>query len=128
MLLYLLKRNNVSAAMFAPGWVYETAQQPNFNSAQNKWWSLVEKSCGIVQTIHKSSLFTRISIRALVTMFHSKVSNSQIVAFSFILHRCPMVQHFCQSLQRGVQCLLCLPCPRCLHRERQCRLERFHQS
>jgi len=89
MLLYLLKRNNVSAAMFAPGWVYETAQQPNFNSAQNKWWSLVEKSCGIVQTIHKSSLFTRISIRrALVTMFHSKVSNSQIVAFSFILHRC----------------------------------------
>ncbi|AEE80136.1 Ferritin/ribonucleotide reductase-like family protein [Arabidopsis thaliana] len=99
MLLYLLKRNNVSAAMFAPGWVYETAQQPNFNSAQNKWWSLVEKSCGIVQTIHKSSLFTRISIRALVTMFHSKVSNSQIVAFSFILHRCPMVQHFCQSLQ-----------------------------
>ncbi|XP_018436572.2 cytosolic endo-beta-N-acetylglucosaminidase 2 isoform X2 [Raphanus sativus] len=48
--LDLLKRNNVSAAIFAPGWVYETAQPPNFHSAQNKWWSLVEKSWGIVQT------------------------------------------------------------------------------
>ncbi|CAN6921489.1 unnamed protein product, partial [Brassica oleracea] len=46
----LLKRNNVSAAIFAPGWVYETAQPPNFHTAQNKWWSLVEKSWGIVQT------------------------------------------------------------------------------
>ncbi|CAL9220358.1 unnamed protein product [Arabidopsis halleri] len=48
--LDLLKKNNVSAAIFAPGWVYETAQPPNFHSAQNKWWSLVEKSWGIVQT------------------------------------------------------------------------------
>ncbi|KAH0904920.1 hypothetical protein HID58_044423 [Brassica napus] len=48
--LDLLKRNNVSAAIFAPGWVYETAQPPNFHTAQNKWWSLVEKSWGIVQT------------------------------------------------------------------------------
>ncbi|CAN6992004.1 unnamed protein product [Brassica rapa subsp. trilocularis] len=48
--LDLLKRHNVSAAIFAPGWVYETAQPPNFHTAQNKWWSLVEKSWGIVQT------------------------------------------------------------------------------
>ncbi|XP_010486748.1 PREDICTED: cytosolic endo-beta-N-acetylglucosaminidase 2-like [Camelina sativa] len=48
--LDLLKRHNLSAAMFAPGWVYETAQPPNFHTAQNKWWSLVEKSWGIVQT------------------------------------------------------------------------------
>ncbi|KFK38487.1 hypothetical protein AALP_AA3G119600 [Arabis alpina] len=48
--LDLLKRNNVSAAIFAPGWVYETAQPPNFHTAQNKWWSLVEKSWGIVQS------------------------------------------------------------------------------
>ncbi|CDY36293.1 BnaA01g31250D [Brassica napus] len=48
--LDLLKRNNVSAAIFAPGWVYETAQPPNFHTAQNKWWSLVEKSWGVVQT------------------------------------------------------------------------------
>ncbi|KAL1187903.1 Cytosolic endo-beta-N-acetylglucosaminidase 2 [Cardamine amara subsp. amara] len=48
--LDLLKRNNVSAALFAPGWVYETAQPPNFHTAQNKWWSRVEKSWGIVQT------------------------------------------------------------------------------
>ncbi|XP_048600671.1 cytosolic endo-beta-N-acetylglucosaminidase 2-like isoform X1 [Brassica napus] len=33
--LDLLKRNNVSAAIFAPGWVYETAQPPNFHTAQN---------------------------------------------------------------------------------------------
>ncbi|XP_019101169.1 PREDICTED: cytosolic endo-beta-N-acetylglucosaminidase 2 isoform X2 [Camelina sativa] len=48
--LDLLKRHSLSAAMFAPGWVYETAQPPNFLTAQNKWWSLVEKSWGIVQT------------------------------------------------------------------------------
>ncbi|CAA7034411.1 unnamed protein product [Microthlaspi erraticum] len=48
--LDLLKENNVSTAIFAPGWVYETAQPPNFHTAQNKWWSLVEKSWGIVQT------------------------------------------------------------------------------
>ncbi|ESQ48930.1 hypothetical protein EUTSA_v10020200mg [Eutrema salsugineum] len=48
--LDLLKTSNVSAAIFAPGWVYETAQPPNFYTAQNKWWSLVEKSWGIVQT------------------------------------------------------------------------------
>ncbi|KAL0719671.1 hypothetical protein Bca4012_068995 [Brassica carinata] len=48
--LDLLKRNNVSAAIFAPGWVYETAQPPDFHTAQNKWWSLVEKSWGIAQT------------------------------------------------------------------------------
>ncbi|XP_009122391.1 cytosolic endo-beta-N-acetylglucosaminidase 2 isoform X2 [Brassica rapa] len=48
--LDLLKRNNVSAAIFAPGWVYETAQPPNFHTAQNKWWSLVEKSWGVVRT------------------------------------------------------------------------------
>lgn len=31
----------VSAALFAPGWVYETKQGPNFISAQNRWWGLV---------------------------------------------------------------------------------------
>jgi mannosyl-glycoprotein endo-beta-N-acetylglucosaminidase len=48
--LDLLKSSNVSAAIFAPGWVYETEQPPDFYTAQNKWWSLVEKSWGIVQT------------------------------------------------------------------------------
>ncbi|CAN6921477.1 unnamed protein product [Brassica oleracea] len=72
--LDLLKRNNVSAAIFAPGWVYETAQPPNFHTAQNKnchfcvillslirflfrWWSLVEKSWGILQTYPQVSPF-----------------------------------------------------------------------
>ncbi|KFK24965.1 hypothetical protein AALP_AA8G048600 [Arabis alpina] len=47
--LDLLKKNDVSAAIFAPGWVYETEQPPDYHTAQNKWWSLVEKSWGIVQ-------------------------------------------------------------------------------
>ncbi|XP_010423470.1 PREDICTED: cytosolic endo-beta-N-acetylglucosaminidase 1 [Camelina sativa] len=48
--LDVLKRDNVSAAIFAPGWVYESEQPPDFYRAQNKWWSLVEKSWGRVQT------------------------------------------------------------------------------
>lgn len=31
----------VSAALFAPGWVYETNQGPTFPAAQNRWWGLV---------------------------------------------------------------------------------------
>ncbi|KAG2304361.1 hypothetical protein Bca52824_033012 [Brassica carinata] len=45
--LDLLKRNNVSAAF----------------SLQDGWWSLIEKSWGISRHIHKSCLFTQISIR-----------------------------------------------------------------
>ncbi|KAI8564297.1 hypothetical protein RHMOL_Rhmol03G0170100 [Rhododendron molle] len=47
--LDVIKRGNVSAALFAPGWVYETKQPPDFETAQNRWWSLVEKSWGIMQ-------------------------------------------------------------------------------
>ncbi|CAE6088023.1 unnamed protein product [Arabidopsis arenosa] len=47
---FISASSNVSAAIFAPGWVYETEQPPDFYTAQNKWWSLVEKSWGIVQT------------------------------------------------------------------------------
>nr|XP_043631367.1 cytosolic endo-beta-N-acetylglucosaminidase 1 [Erigeron canadensis] len=48
--LDVLKKDDVSAAIFAPGWVYETKQPPNFQTAQNRWWSQVEKSWGISQT------------------------------------------------------------------------------
>ncbi|KAF7149444.1 hypothetical protein RHSIM_Rhsim03G0147100 [Rhododendron simsii] len=48
--LDVIKRGNVSAALFAPGWVYETKQPPDFATAQNRWWSLVEKSWGIMQS------------------------------------------------------------------------------
>ncbi|XP_022744457.1 cytosolic endo-beta-N-acetylglucosaminidase 1 [Durio zibethinus] len=44
-----IKKDNVSAALFAPGWVYETKQPPDFQTAQNRWWALVEQSWGIVQ-------------------------------------------------------------------------------
>ncbi|XP_058207318.1 cytosolic endo-beta-N-acetylglucosaminidase 1-like [Rhododendron vialii] len=48
--LDVIKSGNVSAALFAPGWVYETKQPPDFETAQNRWWSLVEKSWGIMQS------------------------------------------------------------------------------
>lgn len=34
--LDVIKRDNVSAAIFAPGWVYETKQLPDFQTAQNR--------------------------------------------------------------------------------------------
>ncbi|KAJ7963921.1 Cytosolic endo-beta-N-acetylglucosaminidase [Quillaja saponaria] len=45
----VIKREDVSAAIFVPGWVYETKQPPDFQIAQNCWWSLVDKSWGILQ-------------------------------------------------------------------------------
>ncbi|KAL9659430.1 hypothetical protein QQ045_024236 [Rhodiola kirilowii] len=51
--LDVLKKDSVSAAIFAPGWVYETKQPPDFQTAQNHWWSLVENSWGILQKYPK---------------------------------------------------------------------------
>ncbi|KAH9605106.1 hypothetical protein KSS87_022593 [Heliosperma pusillum] len=34
--LEVIKKNGVSAAIFAPGWVYETNQPPDFQTAQNR--------------------------------------------------------------------------------------------
>ncbi|XP_076954676.1 cytosolic endo-beta-N-acetylglucosaminidase 1-like [Bidens hawaiensis] len=51
--LDVIKKNDVSAAMFAPGWVYETQQPPDFQTAQNRWWNLVEKSWDITQKYPK---------------------------------------------------------------------------
>lgn len=34
--LDLLKKESVSAAVFAPGWIYETEQGPDFQTAQNR--------------------------------------------------------------------------------------------
>ncbi|KAF9596703.1 hypothetical protein IFM89_012902 [Coptis chinensis] len=47
--LDVLKKDEVSAAIFAPGWVYETKQPPDFQTAQNRWWGLVEKSWGLLR-------------------------------------------------------------------------------
>ncbi|RDX88412.1 Cytosolic endo-beta-N-acetylglucosaminidase 1 [Mucuna pruriens] len=47
--LDVIRKEDVSAAIFAPGWVYETKQGPDFETAQNCWWNLVEKSWGIVR-------------------------------------------------------------------------------
>ncbi|KAJ0978357.1 hypothetical protein J5N97_013831 [Dioscorea zingiberensis] len=46
--LDLLKDDDVSAAIFAPGWVYENKEGPDFQTAQNRWWGLVEKSWGVL--------------------------------------------------------------------------------
>ncbi|XP_058075128.1 cytosolic endo-beta-N-acetylglucosaminidase 1-like [Magnolia sinica] len=55
--LDVLKKDDVSAAIFAPGWVYETKQKPDFQTAQNRWWGLVEKSWGIQQNYPKALPF-----------------------------------------------------------------------
>ncbi|KAI4382877.1 hypothetical protein MLD38_008780 [Melastoma candidum] len=55
--LDVIKKADVSTAIFAPGWLYETKQPPDFETAQNRWWSLVEKSWGIVQHYPKSLPF-----------------------------------------------------------------------
>ncbi|OIV97436.1 hypothetical protein TanjilG_16197 [Lupinus angustifolius] len=47
--LDVIRKDDVSAAIFAPGWVYETKQPPNFETAQNSWWGLVEKSWGLLR-------------------------------------------------------------------------------
>ncbi|KAK8978375.1 hypothetical protein V6N11_028378 [Hibiscus sabdariffa] len=52
-----IKKGDVSAAIYAPGWVYETKQPPDFQTAQNRWWGLVEKSWGIDQNYPKSLPF-----------------------------------------------------------------------
>ncbi|XP_004148185.2 cytosolic endo-beta-N-acetylglucosaminidase 1 isoform X2 [Cucumis sativus] len=51
--LDLLRKDDVSAAVFAPGWVYEHEQETDFQTAQNKWWNLVKKSWGLVQSYPK---------------------------------------------------------------------------
>ncbi|XP_039135920.1 LOW QUALITY PROTEIN: cytosolic endo-beta-N-acetylglucosaminidase 1 [Dioscorea cayenensis subsp. rotundata] len=55
--LDVLKDDDVSAAVFAPGWVYETKQKPDFQTAQNRWWGLIEKSWGVLQTYPKQLPF-----------------------------------------------------------------------
>ncbi|KAG8644858.1 cytosolic endo-beta-N-acetylglucosaminidase 1 isoform X2 [Manihot esculenta] len=55
--LEVLKNDNVSAAIFAPGWVYQTKQPPDFQTAQNRWWTLVEKSWGIANNYPKTLPF-----------------------------------------------------------------------
>ncbi|XP_074568960.1 cytosolic endo-beta-N-acetylglucosaminidase 1-like [Curcuma longa] len=52
-----LKKDDVSAAIFAPAWVYETNQKPDFQTAQNRWWGLVEQSWGILQHYPKELPF-----------------------------------------------------------------------
>lgn len=51
--LDLLKKDDVSTAIFAPGWIYETKQPPDFQSAQNRWWGLVEKSWDVLRSYPK---------------------------------------------------------------------------
>ncbi|KAK4743173.1 hypothetical protein SAY87_001174 [Trapa incisa] len=55
--LDVLKEGSVSAAIYAPGWVYEKDQPPDFETAQNRWWGLVEDSWGAVQSYPKALPF-----------------------------------------------------------------------
>ncbi|KAK8928238.1 hypothetical protein KSP39_PZI017503 [Platanthera zijinensis] len=47
--LDVLKRDDVSAAIFGPGWLYETQQGEDFQGAQNRWWCLVEQSWDVLK-------------------------------------------------------------------------------
>uniref|UniRef100_A0A2P2KK58 mannosyl-glycoprotein endo-beta-N-acetylglucosaminidase n=1 Tax=Rhizophora mucronata TaxID=61149 RepID=A0A2P2KK58_RHIMU len=51
--LDVIKDGDVSAAIFAPAWVYQTKQPPDIRTAQNHWWALVEKSWGRVNNYPK---------------------------------------------------------------------------
>ncbi|KAF8720086.1 hypothetical protein HU200_024864 [Digitaria exilis] len=55
--LDLLTKVDISTAIFAPGWVYETKQPPDFESAQNRWWGLVEKSWEVRRSYPKQLPF-----------------------------------------------------------------------
>lgn len=55
--LDVIRKDDVSAAIFAPGWVYETKQPPEFQTAQNRWWALIEKSWGLMQNYPTSVPF-----------------------------------------------------------------------
>ncbi|GMI87319.1 Endo-beta-N-acetyglucosaminidase 85A [Hibiscus trionum] len=55
--LDVIKKGDVSAAIYAPGWVYESKQPPDFQTAQNRWWGLVEKSWAIDQNYPKELPF-----------------------------------------------------------------------
>ncbi|KAJ8537248.1 hypothetical protein K7X08_035649 [Anisodus acutangulus] len=55
--LDVIKMDNVSAAIFAPGWVYETKQLPDFQTAQNRWWALVERSWDVSQNYPRTLPF-----------------------------------------------------------------------
>ncbi|GLT78905.1 hypothetical protein SLA2020_504230 [Shorea laevis] len=52
-----IKQNDISAAIFAPGWVYEHLGKDQFVTNQNKWWGEVEKSWRIMQKYPKSLPF-----------------------------------------------------------------------
>ncbi|XP_021732537.1 cytosolic endo-beta-N-acetylglucosaminidase 1-like [Chenopodium quinoa] len=48
--LDVIRKDDVSAAIFAPGWVYEKKLPPDFQTAQNRWWDLIEKSWEVRQS------------------------------------------------------------------------------
>ncbi|KAJ6805984.1 cytosolic endo-beta-N-acetylglucosaminidase 1-like [Iris pallida] len=55
--LDLLKKDDISTAIFAPGWVYENLPKEDFQANQNRWWGLVEKSWGVLQSYPKALPF-----------------------------------------------------------------------
>ncbi|KAI6670183.1 hypothetical protein NL676_005068 [Syzygium grande] len=90
--LDVLKKDEVSAAIFAPGWVYETKQPPNFETAQNHWWSLVENSWGVLQRYPKSLPFHSNFDQG--RGYHYSVDGSQISEASWCNISCQSFQPF----------------------------------
>ncbi|XP_030540409.1 cytosolic endo-beta-N-acetylglucosaminidase 1 [Rhodamnia argentea] len=90
--LDVLKKDEVSAAIFAPGWVYETKQPPNFETAQNHWWSLVENSWGVLQRYPKSLPFHSNFDQG--RGYHYSVDGNQISEASWCNISCQSFQPF----------------------------------
>ncbi|XP_057989747.1 cytosolic endo-beta-N-acetylglucosaminidase 1-like isoform X2 [Hevea brasiliensis] len=94
--LEVLKNDNVSAAIFAPGWLYETQQLPDFWTAQNRWWTLVEKSWGLVNKYPKTLPFYSNFDQG--HGYHISVEGQQVMETSWNNMSCQGLQPFLESI------------------------------
>ncbi|KAF2319176.1 hypothetical protein GH714_013759 [Hevea brasiliensis] len=94
--LEVLKNDNMSAAIFAPGWLYETKEAPDFRTAQNRWWTLVEKSWGLVNKYPKILPFYSNFDQG--HGYHISVEGQQVMETSWSNMSCQGLQPFLESI------------------------------
>ncbi|CAN0909820.1 Cytosolic endo-beta-N-acetylglucosaminidase 1 [Linum grandiflorum] len=106
--LDLIKSNEVSAAIFAPGWVYETKQPPDFQTAQNRWWNLVENSWGAVQKYPRSLPFYSSFDQGVG--YHISIDGEQVTNASWNNISCqgfqPLLKHADEPKPDAIQVLV----------------------
>ncbi|KAG9141581.1 hypothetical protein Leryth_023959 [Lithospermum erythrorhizon] len=106
--LDVIKKNDVSAAIFAPGWVYENNDKNEFQTLQNRWWGLVEKSWGVVRKYpHRLPFYSNFDQGR---GFHISVEGMQICAANWNNISSQSYQPFLEypeeSDLRSVQCFI----------------------